>query len=115
MSLENFKKFVRNKPILADYVKRGETSWQSLYDLYDLYGESSDVWSKYLNTSASTITLKDIFNSIKNIDMTEVQNSIESLQKGLGYIEELVRSKEKEIPIRKSTYESRPLYRYFDD
>ena len=52
---------------------------------------------------------------IKNIDVTEVQNSINSLQKGISYIEELVRSKEKEIPVRKSTYEARPLYRYFDD
>lgn len=115
MSLENFKKFVRNKPILADYVKNGSTSWQNFYDLYELYGENSSVWSKYLNTSSNTITLKDMFDSIKNIDMTEVQNSITSLQKGIGYIEELLRSKEKEIPVRKSTYEPRPLYRYFDD
>lgn len=115
MSLENFKKFVRNKPILADYVRTGKTSWQSFYDLYELYGEDSSVWSNYLNTSSSTITLKDMFDSIKNIDMTEVQNSITSLQKGIGYIEELVRSKEKEIPVRKSTYEPRPLYKYFDD
>ncbi len=115
MSLENFKKFVRNKPILADYVKKGETSWQSFYDMYELYGENSDVWSKYLNAGTSTVTLKDMFESIKNIDMTEVQNSIASLQKGIGYIEDLVRSKEKEIPVRKQTYEARPLYRYFDD
>lgn len=115
MSLENFKKFVRNKPILADHVKKGETSWQNLYDLYELYGENSSVWSKYLNSGTNVITLKDMFDSIKNIDMTEVQNSITSLQKGIGYIEELVRSKEKEIPVRKSTYEARPLYKYFDD
>ncbi len=115
MSLENFKKFVRNKPILADYVRKGEESWQSFYDLYDLYGENSNVWSKYLNTSTTTVTLKDMFDSIKNINMTEVQNSITSLQKGIGYIEDLVRSKEKEMPVRKSTYEARPLYKYFDD
>lgn len=115
MSLENFKKFVRNKPILTEYVKRGEVSWQNFYDMYELYGENSDVWSKYLNSNTSIVTIKDIFDNLKNIDMTEVQNSIISLQKGLNYIENLVKSKEKEIPIRKSSYEARPLYRYFDD
>ncbi len=115
MPLENFKRFVKNKPILADYVARGDTTWQNLYDLYELYGEDSSVWSKYLNANTNIITFKDMIDSIKNIDMTEVQNSINSLQKGIGYIEELVRSKEKDIPIRKSTYEPRPLYKYFDD
>ena len=114
VSLENFKKFVKTKPALANYVTNGEATWQKFYDMYELYGESSPVWDKYL-TSANTITLKEVFGMIKNIDVTEVQNSIKSLQKGIGYIEELVRSKEKEIPVRKSTYEARPLYRYFDD
>ena len=49
MSLENFKQFVRNKPILVEHVNKGEVSWQSLYDMYELYGENSNVWSKYFN------------------------------------------------------------------
>lgn len=113
MSLDSFKRFVRNKPLLADYVKSGKESWQSLYNLYDLYGENNSVWDSYLNSP--NVTLKDLFDSIKNIDVTEVQNSINSLQKGIGYLEDLVKSKEKSIPIRKSNYESRPLYKYYDD
>ena len=115
MSLESFKKFVKTKPTLANYVTNGEVTWQKFYDMYELYGESSSVWDKYLSNSTNTVTLKDVFKMIKNIDVTEVQNSINSLQKGISYIEELVNSKEKDIPIRKSTYEARPLYRYFDD
>ncbi len=116
MSLESFKKFVSNKPVLADYVKSGKMTWQSFYDLYDLYGENSSVWEKYLTKEAAgVVTLKDMFGMIKNIDMTEVQKSITSLQKGIGYIEDLVKTKEKNIPVRKSSYEARPLYRYFDD
>ena len=114
MSLENFKKFVKTRPNLANYVTNGQVTWQKFYEMYELYGESSPVWDKYLNPT-DTITLKDVFGMIKNIDVTEVQNSINSLQKGIGYIEELVRSKEKEIPTRKQPYQARPLYRYFDD
>lgn len=120
MSLENFKKFVRNKPNLQNFVTRGEMSWQDFYNMYELYGEQNSVWDKYLKPSvtsgtAGTVTLKDMIGMFKNIDVTEVQNSITSLQKGIGYIEDLVKAKEKDVPVRKSSYEARPLYRYFDD
>lgn len=117
MSLENFKNFVRNKPILETYVSNKEKTWQDFYNMYELYGEDSAVWEKYLSQSKTkeTVTLKDMFGMFKNIDMTEVQKQVNSLQKGIGYIEELVKSKEKDIPIRKSSYEARPLYKYLDD
>ena len=117
MSLENFKKFVKNKPILESYVSNKEKTWQDFYNMYELYGENSTVWEKYLTQSKTkeTVTLKDMFGMFKNIDMTEVQKQVNSLQKGIGYIEELVKSKEKDIPIRKSSYEARPLYKYLDD
>ena len=114
MSLENFKNFVKIRPNIASHVTNGETSWQNLYELYELYGENSSVWNKYLSVS-NTITLKDMINSFKNIDVTEVQNSISSLQKGIKYIEELVKSKENDSSIKESSYEARPIYKYFDD
>ena len=114
MSLDKFKIFVRNKPILVDYVKDGNMSWQDFYNIYELYGENSSVWNKYLNSSSNIVTLKYLFENIKNIDMTEVQN-INSLQKGISYIEDLINSKEKENSIKRPSYEARPLYKYFDD
>ena len=114
MSLDKFKSFVRNKPTLVDYVSNGNMTWQDFYNMYDLYGENSSVWDKYLNSGSNTVTLKDLFDNIKNIDVTEVQNSITSLQKGINYIEDLVNSKENNN-VKKTTYEARPLYRYFDD
>ena len=114
MSVENFKKFVKTRPTLAEYVTKGEVTWQKFYDMYELYGENSSVWDKYM-IGTSSVTIKDLFERFQNIDVTEVQNSITSLQKAVGYIEELVRSKEKQAPLNKSTYEARPLYRYFDD
>ena len=114
MSLESFKSFVRVRPSLADYVARGEMTWQKFYDIYELYGDSSSVWNKYLGDT-SVVTLKDMFSKLQNIDISEVQNSISSIQKGIGYIENLIKSKENEVPVRKTSYEARPLYKYFDD
>lgn len=110
MSIESFKSFVRTKPSLVNLVSSGNYTWQKLYEIYALYGENSSVWN---NLSTPSVTLKDMFNTIKNIDVSEVQNSINSLQKGIKYVEDFVKTKEKSIPV--SNYKPRPLYKYFDD
>lgn len=117
MSVESFKKFVKERPNLVRYVNSKEKTWQDFYEMYELYGESSDVWNSYLNISSNngTVTIKDLFGMFKNIDVSQVQESITSIQKGIGYIENLVKSKEVENIPKKSSYEARPMYRYFDD
>ena len=114
MSLESFKNFVKQKPTLENFVKRKEMTWQDFYNLYELYGEKNSVWDKYLGiTNNSPISFKDIFQNFKNIDMTEVQKGLNSLQKGISYLQTMVKDKSPELP--KSTYEPRPIYKHFDD
>ena len=83
MSKETFKRFVRSHPTLVKKVNEGNTSWQKLYEMYDLYGENHSIWNSYFNDSnigettrqtttntQSTIgdtSLKEIFNMIKSI------------------------------------------------
>ena len=52
-------------------------SWQSLYELYELYGENSDIWKDY-STNKFSATITDVFNTIKNIDIEKLQSGIES-------------------------------------
>ena len=47
--IENFKSFVKEHPSLIKYVKNKEMSWQSFYEIYDLYGDKDTVWKEYLN------------------------------------------------------------------
>lgn len=117
MSVENFKNFVRTRPNLVKYVNSKEKTWQDFYEMYELYGENSEVWNNYINTSNSkgVVTLKDLFGMIKNIDVSEMQNSITSIQKGIGYIENLVKTRESSNVPKRSSYEARPMYKYFDD
>lgn len=110
MSLESFKAFVKTRPNLASLVNSGSTSWQKLYETFEMYGSNSSVWN---NFGSNTVTIRDMINNIKNIDVTEVQNSINSLQKGLNYVGDLVKSKDANTI--KNVYEPRPLYKYFDD
>lgn len=48
MSLDNFKKFVKENPKLVNFVRNGDMTWQKFYELYDLYGPFHDIWNKYL-------------------------------------------------------------------
>ena len=63
MSKDNFKKFVSNHPELVNYVKNNNVTWQSLYELYDLYGEDNKVWNKYFNSGISEINISGLLNT----------------------------------------------------
>lgn len=122
--IDNFKLFVKNNPNLITYVRNNTMSWQSFYELYDLYGEDNSVWNEYLNTKSSanntkesenkkTSKFSDILDMAKNIDTNKLQDSISSVQKAIGLIGDmLVKDK---TPGIGSTYNPRPIYRRFDD
>lgn len=109
---EDFKNFVNNHKELIKYVNSDKMTWQKFYDMYSLYGENSDVWNEYFNkkdSNKSNVSLKDILDSLKNLDADEVQKNINSLNKILSLISTLV-SKDKE-----EVYEPMPLYKKFED
>ena len=109
---EDFKLFVNNHKELIKYVNTDKMTWQKFYDMYSLYGENSDVWDEYFSKedNKSNISLKNILDSLKNLDADEVQKNINSLNKILSLISTLV-SKDKEEEI----YEPMPLYKKFED
>lgn len=113
MSLNSFKSFVRLHPELIDYVNRKEQSWQGFYNLYELYGENSSIWNNYKGKETATVTLKDFVNQLKNIDVSELQKSITSIQKGIGYVSGLLSKKDEEV--KESLYQPKPMHKYFDD
>ena len=53
---EDFKKFVYKNPKLIDYVKQNNISWQSLYEIYDIYGEKEEIWNECFKRMLSYYT-----------------------------------------------------------
>lgn len=121
MSKENFKSFVRKYPSLTKYVNNGEMTWQKFYEMYDMYGEDSTIWNKYIEqendakiSSSSLLgdtSLKEIFNVVKKIDLDTVRRGVDGLQKAVNLIQDL--SGHKNTP--SSSYQRRPMYQYFED
>ena len=115
MSKEAFKLFAKNHPELAQTVISGKTNWQTLYELYDIYGEKSSVWNTYLTpqtTEKDTSTFKDFFQNFKNIDMEAFQKGVTNIQKTIGMLQDIGLSNRNEKP---KIYEPRPLYQHFED
>ena len=109
--IDEFKEFVKNNPSLIKYVKNKDKSWQQFYEIYDMYGDSKEVWKEYLEEEKAVNSLKvsDILNWIKNVDIDKMQESISSIQRVLGVLEDLGNNNDK------ADYKPRPLYKHFED
>jgi len=111
MSKEDFKRFVRNNPKLTRYIKNKEMTWQSFYEIYDMYGESKEAWEPYLSEKkVSNKPNIDIMNYIKNIDLDAVQESINSIQRVLGVVGDLSNKS-----TNTSSNDIKPIYQHLDD
>ena len=116
MSKEDFKFFVRNNPSLINYVNNKEKTWQDFYELYELYGPTHNIWSKYIkNSNSSSLTpeeaIKELVNMIKGIDIETVQKGINNVQKTISLVQDLGFSSSKGM----DTYQSKPLFKHFED
>ena len=75
--MEEFKKFAASKPFLKKKVENKETSWQELYERYDIYGENDDIFMDMLNS----------------IDIDKITEGLNGMKKVLSILSE-VTSKE---------------------
>lgn len=110
---EEFKLFVKNKPELIDYVSKGDMTWQKFYEIWNLYGEDDKVWSKYkkIEKESNDVNISSIIDSIKKIDVNQVQKGINSLSKIVGLLTGLASGKK----TTDSSYEPRQVFKKFED
>ena len=122
MSKEEFKSFVRKNPSLIKYVNNNSMTLQKFYEMYDMYGESNDVWNNYLNITSNNIVktntlsssenaFRELVNTVKTINLEKVQKGINSLQKTISLVQELGSSNN----TTPKEYERRPIYKHFED
>ena len=98
--IDEFKKFVSIHPEFAYEIENGRTTWQKLYELYDMYGEKSSIWNGFLKENNS-FDLKSLFNTLKNINLDSLEENISSIQKAVGIVEEFTKPTKEETIIPK--------------
>lgn len=116
---DEFKLFVKQHPQLIRYVKTDEMTWQKFYEIYSLYGNENDVWDKYFNNtddsssgSKESMSVSDLIDMIKKIDLNNVQKNITNINKALALVQSLI---VKDEVTNTDTYTPRPLYKKFED
>ena len=111
--LSEFKEFIKDKPFLNERVNKGETSWQSLYETYDLFGEGADVFKEEIRNSENNKkeSPTSILKMLEGVNLDKISENLEGMKKILGVLGEFTR---KEEP--KSTRRSSPRTpRGYDD
>ena len=111
--LDNFKKFIKDNPSFASYIKDDSMTWQKFYELYDMYGEDSTILEEYKKEKKKNTTLNDIVNMAKNIDMDKFQDGINSLSKAVGLFSDLFSGRNSSN--NNNTYKPRAIYKRFED
>ena len=110
-NLDSFKLFVKDNPTFVKFIRDGSMTWQKFYELYDMYGEDSNIWDEFkISSKKNSPTLSDIVNMAKNIDINKLQAGVNSLSKAVNLFSELFINKEDGVG-----YTPRAIYQRLDD
>ena len=98
--LDEFKSFIKDKPFLANKVKDGTFSWQTLYETYDLFGPEHDFFkddSKNEETENieneersinSGDTINRVLKQLQKVDTKKISDGLDNVKKIIGLIDE---------------------------
>ena len=102
-SFDEFKKFISDKPYLKEKVKLNKTTWQELYERFDLYGPSDDIFKEDIETEKEDIkeetkeeskentddSFSSFFNLISGIDVDKISDGLNGMKKILNILSEV--------------------------
>ena len=115
--LEEFKEFVKDKPFLREKVNNKETTWQSLYETYDLFGKDADVFKESNQEVRNDNNTRNggpnsILKMLEGVNLDKISENLEGMKKILGVLGEFTKKESPSVNNRRST--SRPPRRYDD-
>lgn len=109
--LDEFKEFIKNKQFLRERVNKGETSWQSLYEAYDLFGKDADVFKEIKEETRNNSNQNSLLKMLEGVNLDKISENLEGMKKILGVLGEFTK---KEAP-RTNRRTNNRTPRGFDD
>ena len=100
-TFEEFKSFIQDKPYLKDKVKNNKTTWQELFERYDLYGEKDEIFQNEIKeeieekegteekNSKSEESFSSFFNMLSGIDVDKISDGLNGMKKILSILSEI--------------------------
>ena len=95
--LDEFKQFVKDKPFLANKVKDGTFSWQTLYETYDMFGKDHEFFKDDTVSETNLDNKEDdknndslgkLFKQLSKVDTKKISDGLENVKKIVGLIDE---------------------------
>ena len=92
--MDEFKKFVSNNPHLKKKINQKETTWQELYEHYDLYGEDDEIFKNKEEEvkeekKDDEKSLNGLFDMLTGIDIDKIADGLNGMRKVLSILGEL--------------------------
>lgn len=99
-SVEKFKEFVKNNPKIIKEVRKGNATWQELYEDWYLLGEEDQRWEK-IGSDGEAAEVKDekeakgdlmsnVMGIFKKMDPNQMQSHLQNISQAIGAIQGLV-------------------------
>ncbi len=104
--LDEFKNFAHDKPHLRDLVKKGKTTWQELFERYDIYGPDDDIFKEPNAEEKKTVKkeeseskgkkegLDSILEALSGFDVDKISDGLNGMKKILNVLSEVTRPEE---------------------
>ena len=100
-TFEEFKEFIKDKQFLKEKVKNKETTWQELFERFDLYGKDDEIFlDKQEEKTEEKKEEKDdsmssFLNLISGIDVDKISDGLNGMKKILNILSEITTGDEK--------------------
>lgn len=99
-SVEQFKQFVKKHPKMVVEVRRGNTTWQDLFEEWYLLGAEDSRWEEFKEMDETDSSkekeegkkewIPQVMGAIRNMDADQLQGHITSVSQALGAIQGLI-------------------------
>lgn len=114
--LEEFKEFIKDKPFLKEMVNNKETTWQNLYETYDLFGKDADVFKeikteKRSESNNQNVNHTSLLKMLEGVNLDKISENLEGMKKILGVLGEF--TKKEDLKTTRRSYTKGP--RGYDD
>ena len=86
-NLDEFKAFLKTIPSIKEDVLNHRYTWQQIYEIYTMYGENDHFFDPYKHHS---VDFNGVLEIIKNVDLNALSSSLQSIEKVLGVVSNLI-------------------------
>lgn len=107
--LDEFKDFIKDKPFLKERVDKKETTWQSLYETYDLFGKEADVFKEKRESNSFNQTRNgsnSLLKMLEGVNLDKINENLEGMKKILGVLGEFSKKEEPKVNGRRTSYKT---------